>query len=452
MSKFNFVNELQLVILHEMFNNFKFASKCSMYIQPEYFSNKYLSWFFNIVKDKVDRYKEKPSLAYVKNKLKALDSDDISSYKKVTTNILKKEPTDLIYIKDELTSFIRTSEFKKMHKKSADLYMEGKTQEAYNYVQDQITRIQRISFKDDDYIKKEDIDDIVDSEINSTSERIPTGITLIDDSLFGGLPKGSVSTIIGGYNVGKSIASINIAYWAAKLAKRRVLYIFHEGRKSQVVFRFLSRISGIQFNTLMSGRFREDPKMVEKYEEAKDFIGEYIRIKEMREVGMTVEQVYRYCKMTKEEWNYDLMIDDYGQKLFSSEVRYREHRLNQAHIWNVFDHMSAELDIAILTLAQLNREHVIHNREGTRIIRSTGISECAAINHVSETILTLNKSAQDEETNMLTVCLDKCRDGRVGKLIDCETDMSRMRMFHPRMMSDGGWDTGRAIQRDNVDE
>ena len=236
----------------------------------------------------------------------------------------------------------------------------------------------------------------------------------------GMIPKKSVTTIISAYNVGKTSASISCCYHAA-MSGKKILFIFHEGRKEQIVLKFISRITKIPYNSLKSGGYLEEPDQIQKIEKAKKMIDKYIRIKEMRHVGVTVEDVFKYCKNMKRNWDFDMMVDDYGQKLFSKKKM--EFRHNLAHTWNTFDLMSAELDIAILTCAQLNRDNAIKNKAGEKIVRSDGVSEAITIAHVSETILTLNKSSKQENDNQMVICLDKARDAQAGLLIECQTDM-----------------------------
>ena len=115
--------------------------------------------------------------------------------------------------------------------------------------------------------------------------------------------------------------------------------------------------------------------------------------------------------------------------------------------------MSAELDIAVFTLAQFNRDSVISNRKGSKVLRSEGVSEAAAIAHVSETIITLNKSAEDDENNRFVACLDKARDARAGLLVECNTNMRCMKMFDPMLgMQNKGYDLPDKKVQDEDDE
>jgi len=440
MEKLNFDTHFQNGIVKLMLKDQSFALKCLNHLNQDYFENKYLSWIFGRLNHHNDTYGHPASGEFIWDQIKTIKQEEQESYKACFHNIAATDLQDNAYLRDELTKFIQTREFVKMHSTEAEMFNSGKHEEAFNYVTDQITKIKTISFNDNDFIQGKDIDKILEELKNSRTENIPTGITAIDKELSGGLPKQSVTTVLGAWNVGKSIVGINLAYFAA-MAEKKVLYIFHEGRKNQVVARFLSRITGIAYNNIVSGIYNEDPNQRKKIKDAKAFIEKFIRIREMRKVGVSIEDVVAYAKSTMDEWPFDELIDDYGQKLITGKRGFRELRHVQGHIWHTFDLLSAELNIAVVTFGQLNREYVKFNRKGSQIVRSEGVSECAGIAHVSETILTINKSPQDEGDNKLIVCLDKCRDARAGLLIGCNTNFSNMRAYDKVLgFEDRGYD------------
>jgi len=445
-SKLNLGLSFQNCILKLMLTDEQFALKCLMHLRADYFENKYLAWVFTKIKDHKDRYGSPPTKHYIVDRLKDINESEYSSYVKVIKSIMKAELVDLEYLKDELTTWIKDRQFVAVHTKQAELFNSGKKTEAFKYAANEMDKLSKIDFGGDDYVTIGDIENILKTAREGREERIPIGIPEIDKALFGGLPKKSLTTVIGGWNTGKSIFSINMAYHAVK-AGYKVLYIYHEGRQNQIVLRFIARIAKISYNELYAGMYMDDPIKVQKVEDAKKFIENNIRIKEMRKVGVSIEDVNDYCRVTMKEWPYDMFIDDYGMKLSTSK-RHREVRHAMSDIWNTLDLMSAELDIVVVTLAQLNRESVKENREGGSIIRSDGVSEAAQIAHVSETIFTLNKSVQNEEENKLIVCLDKARDTRAGLLIGCNTDFRRIIAYDEKLgFTNRGWDEGKSKKK-----
>lgn len=440
--KFNFDIHFQNGILKQMLKNDVFATSCVRHLDGSYFENKYQAWLFKKISSYIEKFKTIPSKHFLIDQLKTISSDEVESYKKGLKNILETDLRDVEYMKDELTAFIRNREYKKLHTTCASLFNEGKYEEAYKTNEDLINTIRNTSFTDDSFVRPEDIDLIIarTSQESAPKNIVPTGLGPIDKALGGGLYKRTASTLIAGYNVGKTTAAINVAYFAA-LAGKKVLFLFHEGNKDRLVLKFISRITNIPYSGLCVGKFEDGD--LEKIAEAKEFIGKYIRIKEMRHVGVTIEDVYAYCKQTKKEWDFDLLLDDYAGILQSSTVRFKEKRHIISHIWMTLNLISAELDIAILTIAQFNREAVKVNRAGKNILRSDDVSEAIDIAHHSENIFTLNRSSNDSLINELIVCLDKARDAQAGLLVKCITDFRTMRTWCPKLgIKDDGWDDG----------
>jgi hypothetical protein len=367
------------------------------------------------------------------DQLKLVVEDELEMFLAIYEKIIDSPISEKAYIEDSLEKFSKLSEFKKLHIKSAELCNSYRYEESYEFVAKQISKINDISFKNDKHITSKEIDDTLKRYEEKKFEEISImGVDQLPDyggkkSWNGKIPKGSVTTVIGSYNTGKTAFMINCAMLIASCG-HRVLFIFHEGRKEQIILRFLSRITLIPYNVLKVGLLDEDQK--QRVEMAKEFIENFIRIREMRNVGNTVEDVVLYAKQTMKEWPFDCLIDDYGQKLMPKRV-YSELRHNQKQVWDTLDSMSGELNIAVMTAAQLNREYSKKNKKGIEIIRSEGISEAISIAHISETILTLNRSAKDGVEDKLVICLDKSRDENNGLLIQCRTNMSALITHDP---------------------
>ena len=64
--------------------------------------------------------------------------------------------------------------------------------------------------------------------------------------MLGGLPRQTLTTILGGTNVGKSLMLINLTY-NAMINDKKVLCRYHEGQDEQTSLRFLSRFTGIPY-------------------------------------------------------------------------------------------------------------------------------------------------------------------------------------------------------------
>jgi replicative DNA helicase len=363
----------------------------------------------------------------------------------IETNIVEKEKTPYLdilekildsdtsnhkYIRDQMSRFVKMCIFKDMHYQTKDHYNSGEDTKAYDILNEKVSQINRVSFYEDDAVDFTNIDVILQGLMERNTFKIPTGMPVIDSYLLGGIPRQSVTTVMAGYNVGKTSFLINCSVEAAKKGFK-TLFTYNEGRTEQIVARFLSKTARIPYNSIVSGHLDVEERI--KIKKAAEFLHEYVLIKPMCFVGVTVEDVYDYSREVKEKFNYTLFVNDYGQDLLPKQT-FKEERFNESRVWVTFDQMAHELDIAVLTAAQFNREGNKESREKTKITRSDKVSECIKIAQKSETIFTLNPNGDSRDS--MIICLDKQRDGPIGVLLKVAMDMTRITTHDPMLPQD----------------
>lgn len=291
--KLPFSKDFQQSILNLMVVDDYFCSKAIQYLQEDYFENIYLSWVFNVVKQYYKKWRMCPTSVYLKEEIRKVILEEQFKYKAILTAIIDADVKNVEYVKTQLTAFIRLNRFKNAHATSANMFNNSEYEDAYRYTQDQIHEIRLIDFNKDDVIEINEVHTLLEKTRDINKSKITTGIPVIDIYLEGGIPKQSVTTIMGGYNSYKSSFLINCAYHAARKGTR-VLFIFHEGRREQILARFLSRLTLIPYNKIISSPLTLEENA--QVEAAKQFIEGRIVIKPMRNVGVSVEDVYEYGK------------------------------------------------------------------------------------------------------------------------------------------------------------
>jgi len=435
-------DKFQFIILKLMLRDYVFCEKCSLYLTRDYFSNKYNSWYYEKIVKYFDKYKTSPSEDYLIDQIALVSENEQVAFAQILANIVTAEEKDVRFIKDELKIFMQTAEFKKLYVNASDHFNAGRYQDAFDLTNEVMEKIKKMDFLEDDYIKEAELNDIIFNVDQQLSEEIP--VFAVDSFQFenkevwsGKIPKGSLTAVIGGYGTGKTMTMINMMVNAVN-CKHKSVYVFLEGRKEQIVRRIISRLTGIPNNALRYGKFTQD--QMKLIETAKKTIKDYIVIKEMRKIGLTVEEYVDWCRNLYFEFKYDLLVCDYGQKL-KLKKKSGEHRLDQAYIADMLDQFAGELKIALLTGAQVNREGVKKGRNKDSILRSDHISEAIGIAHTCETIITLNRSSQDEIDNRMIFCLDKCRDYTKGLLIESRTDFNKCITHNCNSLTVLGYDT-----------
>ena len=104
-----------------------------------------------------------------------------------------------------------------------------------------------------------------------------TGIKKLDEDLMGGLYKGSLTTIFGSTNIGKSMFSISMICNIVR-QKKKVLVYQLEGIRGETKLRILSNLSGVKYGRLINENLTEDEN--KKISKANKIMDEYLVIKE----------------------------------------------------------------------------------------------------------------------------------------------------------------------------
>lgn len=421
-------SEFQHLVIRLMMDDDLFCQRASLYLKKDYFNNKYLAWFFGKCEEYFQKYHKRPSQQYLTDQLNfVIEENEGNNYAEVLARILSVPKYDREHVIDDLETFIKTSEFKKLHIKAAEHFNSGEYKQAFSYTRAQLDKIEKIKLRHEDYMTKARMLEILE---RSSSGSLVEEVDIMgmefpkwneQETWNGKIPKKGVSTIIAPWNVGKTTFMINCAYHAAK-SGHKVLFVLHEGREEQIVLKLIARIANLPYNAVKAKLLNEQ-EMV-KVHNAMDFIEQNIRIKEVTKVGNTVEELVTLCKSISQVYKFDLLIDDYGQKLGVQRSK-RELRHDHNYIWNTFDQLAHELNIAILTAAQINREGSKMNKGGSQILRSENLSESIAPAQVSEMTFTMNRSSEDKQKDKWILCLDKTRDGLDGLLIECNSMFGR---------------------------
>ena len=421
-----FGRQFQVGVLRLILADATFASKCFKYLQDNYFESEELSWFYSNFKNHYEEYNRLPDDLTITSDIQSkISGEEVDMFFSVAREIQDQNVGNAEYIKKHIEKYVKACMYRETWAVSKDYFNKEQLESAYNYTQERVDEIQAIDFFGDNLIDVDNLESILANLHVSNENKIRTNMPPLDELLVGGLPRQSITTVMAGYNVGKTIFLINLAVEAAR-NNHRVLFIFHEGRGEQILARFLSKISEISFKYLLNKNDTNNEHKVPRYklEEARAFMKKFIMVKPMVEVGTSVEDVYAYVKEKNKEQRIDVVISDYAQRL-ELKKSYKEFRHNMAKIWQMLSQMAMELNMCVITAAQFNREGVKTSKGMKRVVRSEMVSECVDIAQISETILTLNPFVNGS----MVVCLDKQRDGKTGVLIKCRVDWDTIRMW-----------------------
>ena len=415
-----------------MLKDFQFLGRCSLYLKPSYFVSQELSWLFSKISAHYLEYQKIPEIATLDYEISKFDVVERILYETCIKDVLNCLYSDTDYLRKELTGFIRRAIFSETYIQTTNLYNQERHESAYELTREKIGELYGVNFEKDDILDFTNFDEFLLRAKNISKRRVPTGIPTFDKAMFGGLPRQTFTTILGVSNVGKTSFFINLAYhiiWAGY----KVLYIYHEGNDDQVYGRFFSRFSKIPYEKLFDPNYKfEDKDEVYRKDYALKLLKENLHAKKMKKFRTPVEEVIDYCSIKKQEFDFDVVIDDYGQKL-SLKSKYQEKRFVHQEIYQGLKSISDSLDVVSITAAQGNRDAMKRTRKNNDILRMTDISECFGIVQDADQVITISKSIQDTRDDKIVFCLDKQRDTKANLAVRYQCDWSYYNMFGPEL-------------------
>ena len=214
--------------------------------------------------------------------------------------------------------------------------------------------------------KLTELDDIWDKiENEDTSRRLPSKFKSFSEYFY--YEPGELVLLTARYKTGKSVFCLNETVNMLK-AGVPTLYIDTELSTETFVKRFVSSVTGIPFKVIQN-------KMYTKEQE--DLINRCIAwIKTLPLVHMympdgNMDEIYSICKILKYKMNLTFFVYDYV-KSYNSEAYTNSAILGQMADF-LKNKIAGELDLAVLSAAQLNRNDMIANSDNIAKAISTGI-------------------------------------------------------------------------------
>lgn len=421
--KMNFDLTFQLGIFELMLVDSDFSSKCLNYLKPEYFQNEHLAQLFLMFKRLHDRYSSAPTKSQIGNEIAVIaDPKKMLLYNELFKKITKSDSVrDYTYIKDNLEKFVKRCVSFQIHSQ-IQTHQAADPDIIFEKIEKFVESYQAISFSKVKTESFTNIEFILERSQSTATNLIPTYLPTIDNALGGGVPRGTLTVGESGTNVGKSIWLINWAYHLCK-AGYKVFYVNLEGYEEQPMIRLAARALQAPYYNVRHNRLTEAQR--EQVLDIKNTWGKNFQFFHNSSFNFTIEDLIPILKSKKSEFNYDVVMVDYGQ-ILSSKKKFENLRSEQGYIHRGLANAAGEFDCAMITVAQGNREAQEKNANSTALLRMTDIAECFEINRCAAQVLTLNRSHKDQEMDYVRILLDKQRDGATNVVEVCKTSFQRM--------------------------
>lgn len=191
---------------------------------------------------------------------------------------------------------------------------------------------------------------------DNISQGIPTLFTGFDEEYGGLIPKRTYVVCARSKNF-KSGFLLNVAVNVAIKQNIPVLYIDLEMSKEPQQSRLLSIVSGVNNDLIENGRYMRYENLTEQVEEAMKILSDkqlyYVRLPSysIEHVNYLVRKYYKKC-------NIGLLIFDWIKIPNSTDINYGHERQLLGNVVSMLHDLGEQLNIPVLTAAQLNRSAI----------------------------------------------------------------------------------------------
>ena len=274
------------------------------------------------------------------------------------------------------------------------------------YIEKIISKLQKIEFQTE---KEETFVNLVvrtakliESNINKKKNYdLYTGFFDLD-ALTDGLHEGELTIIGARPGVGKTTFSLQIAERIAEKGKN-VVYVSLEMSEEQVIQKLLAKKARVNSRKIRNGNL--ESQEIDKIGLACAKISD-LSMHILTKIN-TIQQIEIVARRMKNKEKLDLLVIDYLQ-LVKSIGNFKSREQEVADISRTLKLMSLELEIPIIALCQLNR-NASKNEPTLADIRESG-----SIEQDADNVIFLYQ--ENEESNIITVDLQKQRAGNTGRL------------------------------------
>lgn len=232
--------------------------------------------------------------------------------------------------------------------------------------------------------------------------RIPTPWWRVNDVIAGGLQPKRLYLAAARPGFGKSLLLTNVAQHAATSGHKVALYSL-EMDKSEILGRIMA--AGADASASQITRREVDDYNRDKLATYTGIIqGASLWVSD--QAPLTVAQIRSQCMALKEQHGLDLICVDYAQLLTSTAKGSENEQLTQ--ISKALKQLAMELNVAVLSAAQINREAVRENRKP----RAADLRGSGSLEQDSDVVILIHHEEQDGmPTGMAQMIFDKNRTG-----------------------------------------
>jgi len=415
-------------------------------IQPEWFlsqANAKIYWMYLKFRHKyIDEHKMPTHMAFREcNQFLELDPKDRNIlFSHIGKCLSAVNQIPLYLIKPDLTEWLHSVILMTAMKDANRFYNNKDIKQCYQILTKGVKEVQTTAFdggKAYDFRNPELL--FQEAEIDR-KDALTTGLKILDESILdgaiaGGLKRSDTTVFIGASGAGKTTTLITIAAENIRQSKD-VLFMTHEGGPRDIQLKFISNAVGCSIRQLFELNKNNEGR--HKIEQATINIDKHLKYIPYNKAGMTIEEVIPIIRISQEERiaqkengkGFDLLISDYPALLTTEQARqgHFPKRLIDQIVYGQYVQLALEYQFHSLLAIQTNREGARINRghdgETSRLITPEDVSESYGPIQQATNVITINRSEQATEQNMITYYIGKSRGNQAGVRIVADSNFA----------------------------
>jgi len=420
MTIFHFDHQFQIKILSLMYQDFDFLISTQDLVQPEYFSDEILVWYFLAMRDHYLDYQMRTSEDALRNELlknvtnKKIKPADFLVYAKVFES-LQEVVQDKGYIKDEVLKFCKHQAIKVATFKIPRLLQEEKFEEIESVMMESCRVGTDASSIGELYFINWP-ERLRRRAIQEGLQIIPTGISDLDVLIGGGIHGGQIGLWMGPTSRGKSAALGHCGKRAVIMRKRVIHYTF-EMPQDEVCSRYDASFTKVNMHDLLD---KEDV-VAGKLEKYGVRMGNRLIVKGYSTKQASIQtirnHIYQCCSFGFEP---DLILIDYLD-LVKPPRRYKERRDELTAVAEAMKGLALELKKPIWSATQAQRAAIsmeTHTEEN--------VSEDIGKINTVDIAITMNQTRDEVRQKVMRLFLAKNRNGPKYLTVTIRMALERM--------------------------
>lgn len=400
----------QQKLLNQIISDANFSSKILEVIEPDYFDNKYFKLICQHIKEYFNKFEKSPGFDTIEHIIRSEHTNDsaVRVILDTVNSIRSVNLNDVEWVQEQSFKFCKQQEIQKAINK-AQKYIDGGDFQNYDKIETLISDAMRAGNTDIDFTDVfSNIEDALDENYRHP---IPTGIVGIDKTL-GGIAKGEVGLVVAPTGVGKTTFLTKVSNSAFN-SGYNVLQIFFEDNIDEIKRKHYTLWTQIHPENLSKNK----ELVTNKVNEIQSTMTNKLLLKCFPS-SITVSRIKSQIKqLQKDGTNVDMVVIDYVDRI-GSDMKTNESWKAQGPIMRDLESMCKELNVAIWTAVQGNRESI-----SSDVVTTDQIGGAIEKAQVATTIITLARSMEQKEKKLANIAIAKFRYGSDGQVFsNCRFD------------------------------